>query len=272
VTLSPNAAHLWNEKGNTHLARGERDLAEQAYLHSNGLDPLFEQTYLLLADFYNADQRYQDTVALLQRGIAAMDADPRFRPTPAMYSYLGVALARTGDLPGAIDANLKVLEWQPNNLGAMRNLALLYRDNDQPAEAIPWVEQAISLTPADRPEELVGLHELAGQLYQTTGQVELAIQALEQVRQVVPNDVNTLRALSNLYNLQQDDGRVLQIAETLMQLEPTNFEHPLSAAQAARRLGQEESALNYANRALSLAPEPEKAEIAQLIETLNGGS
>src|SRR5690606_39848091 len=38
VTLSPNAAHLWNEKGNAHLARGEDDLAEEAYLHSMEID------------------------------------------------------------------------------------------------------------------------------------------------------------------------------------------------------------------------------------------
>ncbi|RIK40011.1 MAG: hypothetical protein DCC55_16330 [Chloroflexi bacterium] len=272
VTLSPNAAHLWNEKGNTHLARGERDLAEQAYLHSLGLDPLFEQTYLLLADFYNADQRYAEAAELLQQGIEAMDADPRFMPTPGMYSYLGVALARIGDLPGAIDANLRVLERQPANVGAMRNLALLYRDHNQPAEGIPWVEQAIDLTPADRPEDLVALYELAGQLYQSAGQVTEAIQAFEQVRQAAPNDINTLRTLSNLYNLQEDDSRVLEIAQILMQLEPANFEHPWSAAQAARRLGQAENALAYANQALSLAPETEKAAIAQLIETLNGGS
>ncbi|MCA9920538.1 MAG: hypothetical protein KC445_21435, partial [Anaerolineales bacterium] len=58
VQLSPNAAHLWNEKGNAHLARGEEDLAEAAYTHSLALDPLFEQTYLLLADFYDRRQRY----------------------------------------------------------------------------------------------------------------------------------------------------------------------------------------------------------------------
>lgn len=272
VTLSPNAAHLWNEKGNTHLARGERDLAEAAYLHSLELDPLFEQTYLLLADFYNNQQSFDKATAVLQQGITAMEEDPRFSPTPAMFSYLGVALARSGDVSGAIDANLQVLERQPNNVGAMRNLVLLYRDNSQPAEAIPWVEKALELTPDDQPNEEAPLYELAGQLYQATDQPDKAIAALENLRRLVPNDVNTLRALSNLYTAQANPAKTLEIAQALMQLEPASFEHPLVAAQAARQLGQTEPALQFANQALTLAPEERKAEITQLINTLSEGS
>jgi tetratricopeptide (TPR) repeat protein len=268
VTLSPNAAHLWNEKGNTHLARGERPLAEESYLQSLSLDPLFEQTYLLLADFYDAEQRCADVVKLLQDGITRMDADPRFAPSAAMYSYLGVCLARTGDLPGAIAANQNVLALQPNNIGAMRNLALLYRDHNQPEEAIVWVEQALSLTPADQVNELAALLELAAQLYQATNQVEQAVSSYERLLQLAPDNVNTLKNLSDLYNLQGNDSRVVEIAQRLMQLEPDNYAHPLSAAQALQRMGQTESALTFANQALALAPEDQKAMINGLIETL----
>ncbi|HMN30274.1 MAG TPA: tetratricopeptide repeat protein, partial [Caldilineaceae bacterium] len=181
----------------------------------------------------------------------------------------GVALARSGDLPGAIDANLRVLGWQPNNVSAMRNLALLYRDNNQPAEGIPWVEKAISLTPADKPADLAPLYEVAGQLYQANGQVDEAIGALEKTRELAPGDVNTLRSLSNLYNIKQDDAKVVELAQALMQAEPSSFEHPLSAAQALQRMGRKADALTYANQALNLAPESEKATITQLIQTLN---
>jgi tetratricopeptide (TPR) repeat protein len=272
VTLSPNAAHLWNEKGNTHLARGERPQAEESYLQSLSLDPMFEQTYLLLADFYDAEQRCEDMVKLLQDGIARMDADPRFNPSATMYSYLGVCLARTGDLPGAIAANEQVLALQPNNVGAMRNLALLYRDHSQPAEAVVWVEQALSLTSADQSNELATLLELAAQLYQATNQGEKAVESLERLRQLAPDDVNTLKNLSDLYNSLQNDGKVVEMAQLLLQLEPDNYTHSLSAAQALQRLGQPESALSFANRALDLAPEDQKATINELIESLEQSS
>jgi tetratricopeptide (TPR) repeat protein len=268
--LSPNAAHLWNEKGNTYLAKGERPLAEQAYLQSLTLDPLFEQTYLLLAEFYDDESRYAESSTILQNGIAAMEADPRFSPTPAMYSYLGVALARTGALTEAVEANLKVLEAQPNNTNAMLNLALLYRDTEQPAEGIPWVEKAISLTPTDRVDSLVPLYQLAGELHQALEQFDQAAAALEQVRQWVPEDLNLLGQLSDLYNLQGNDAKVVELAQAMMQLDPTSFEHPLSAAQALQRLGQGDEALTYANQALALAPVEAQSAITELIQTLDG--
>jgi tetratricopeptide (TPR) repeat protein len=272
VTLSPNAAHLWNERANTHLARGERDLAEQAYLQSHQLDPLFEQTYLLLAEYYEGDQNFAEMARVVQDGITTMNENPPFSPSSAMYSYLSVALARLGDIPGAIEANLKVLEMQPGNTGAMRNLALLYRDSGQPGEAAQWVEQAIAALPTDRVNDLAPLYQLAAELYQTTNQPERELTALEQLRQIVPNDLNTLKRLSNLYNAQPNDSKVVEIAQALMQVEPSNYEHPLNLAQALQRLGQRADALTYASQALALAPEEQKPAINELITSLNQSS
>lgn len=269
VVLSPNAAHLWNERGNTFLAMGNRPEAEASYRQSLALDPLYEQTYILLANFYEDDERYADSATMLQAGIEAMDADPRFTPSAAMYSYLGVALARTGDLEGAIAANEKVVEKQPNNTNAMLNLALLYRDTDRPAEGIPWVEQALSMIPADQIEQSVTFYELANELYQATGQLDQAIAALEQVRQWLPNDVDLLAQLSNLYNMQENDSQVLGIAQQLFSLDPTNYAHALSAAQALQRMGQITQARSYADQALSLAPVEARTEISQFLATLN---
>jgi tetratricopeptide (TPR) repeat protein len=268
VTLSPNAAHLWNEKGNTHLARGENDQAEQAYLHSLGLDPLYEQTYLLLAEYYDNGQQFDKIVAIFKKGIQQMQASGRIYPTAAMYSYYSVAQARTGDLAGAIESNLTILKMQPNNAGAMRNLALLYRDSKNDAEAVKWLEQAISATPQDRTTDLVQLNQLAGEIYQSLNQADQAIAKYEQVRQLSPNDTNALKALSNLYNLQKNDGKVAEIVQSLIKLEPTSYEHPLQLAQVLQRAGQKANALKFAQQALSLAPDDKKAAVNQLIDSL----
>jgi len=166
VQLSRNAAHLWNEKGNAHLARGEPELAEEAYLHSLSLDQLFQQTYLLLADFYNRREEYERTMEILEQGIADMEASPRVRPTAQMYSYLGVARHRAGDLQGAIDANLEIVERQPNNQAAMRNLAILYRDAGQPEEAVEWTQRTLAGTAEDNTQQIAQLHQLLIELHQ----------------------------------------------------------------------------------------------------------
>jgi tetratricopeptide (TPR) repeat protein len=266
VTLSPNAAHLWNEKGNAHLARGEDDQAEAAYLHSLDIDPRFDQTYMLLADFYENHEQFDKSLKLLEQGLEYLPGRPQ------LYSYLGVAKARLGDTQGAIDANLAVLKAQPGNLGAMRNLALLYRDSGDIDSSIKWAEQAISLTPADNKDEIKNQRNLAAQIYEQAGLLDQAIGQFEQLRQVDPNDVNTLDNLSRLYISSGNLNGAIEVLQNLVTLDPTNYQHPLALAQVLQQMGQTQNALTYANQALALAPDDQKATITQLIDTLNTGS
>jgi tetratricopeptide (TPR) repeat protein len=266
VTLSPNAAHLWNEKGNAHLARGEDAEAEAAYLHSLSIDERYDQTYLLLADFYERRELFDKEIELLEQALLVLPDRPQF------YSYLGVAKARLSDLPGAVEANLKVLELQPTNVGAMRNLAILYRDQGDTAAAIEWVERAIGITPPDNVAEVKTQRQLAAQIYQQAGQTDLMRAQYEQLRQVDPNDLATLNTLYSLYAGEGNVNAAIEVLQNLMALEPDNFQHPLALAQVLQQAGQPENAITYANQALALAPEEQKPVITQLIDTLSAGS
>lgn len=268
IQLSPNAAHLWNEKGNAHLARGERPEAEETYQHSLSIDPLFEQTYLLLGDFYNRGQEYQKTVDLLEGGIAAMDANRRFRPTAQMYSFLSVAYARLANLPEAIDASLNVLELQPNNLVARRNLALLHRDNGEPEKALEILNDSFPMIGVEQVAEIRQFRQLAAQLYQAQGETARVIEQYEAIREVAPDDIENLKTLSNLYNAIQDDRKVVEIAQILMAVEPNNYEHPLNIAQTLQRVGQGENARPFVEQALALAPSEQKPAIETLLNEL----
>lgn len=165
VTLSPNSAHLWNERGNAHLALGQRDEAEAAYLKSLSLDQLFDQTYLLLADFYEGNQEYDKAAELLRQGIDTLEARRGRGGALQLDNYLTVALARSGDITGAITATQKIVEIQPTDQTAMRNLALLYRDQGNLAEAAKWIDQAIAALPQDS-AELPQLRSTAVDIYQ----------------------------------------------------------------------------------------------------------
>jgi len=271
VQLSPNAAHLWNEKGNAHLARGEEEQAEAAYRHSLGLDQLFEQTYLLLADFYDRRQRYQEVVDLLEDGIVAMDESSRFRPTAQMYSFLGVAYARLNDLPKAIEANQEVLAIQPTNVVAMRNLALLYRDNNELDQALAVLDQAFALLGPEQVNDIRQMRQLAAQIYQGQGNTAKMIEQYEIIRQLIPDDLETLRTLGTLYNTIQDDRKIVEIAQLLLTAEPDNYQHPLTIAQALQRVGQIDNARSFAEQALIRAPAEQKPVIEDFIATLGSG-
>lgn len=200
-----------------------------------------------------------------------MDESSRFRPTPQMYSFLGVAYAREGDLDAAIDANLQVLERQPNNYVAIRNLALLYRDNDQPELALQQLEQGFTLLGPEDASDIRQARQLAAQIYQSQGNTEKVIEQYEAIRAVLPNDVETLRMLSNLYNNAQDDRNVVEIAQALMALEPENYQHPLNIAQALQRVGQIDNARQFAEQALALAPAEQQPAIETFLAELGTG-
>ena len=268
VTLSPNAAHLWNEKGNAHLARGERDLAEAAYQHSLDLDQQFDQTYLLLADFYDHDT----SPASRQKGIAFLrDSIQKMPNNPQLYSYLGVALAQTNDVTGSIAANQKVIALQPGNIGAMRNLVLLYRNQGKAQEALQMADKALSLLGQNNLADMKQFRQLEAEIYQSAGQTAQVIAQYEQIRQADPKDLSALQNLSNLYGSTQNLNKVVEVTEVLMGLEPQNYKHPLVAAQAMQKLGQVDNARKLAEQALALAPADQKAAIQQFIASLQKG-
>ena len=271
VQLSPNAAHLWNEKGNAHLARRERDQAETAYRQSLEIDPLYEQTYLLLADLLDGEERYADEIVLLEEGIATRLAHPRSGRSAAMLSYLSVAQARTGDLPGAIASNLAVLEIEPNNVGAMRNLALLYRDAQEYTESIAWTERSIENTPAEKVNELIQLRQVLVENYAQLGQEDQVMAQYELIQSLDPSNVNALTNLSNFYLNREDWNKAAETLQTLLALDPDNYRHPLAFAQVLLAVGQVDNARTLAEQALDLAPLDQQSAVLDFLAGLTAG-
>jgi len=194
TTLSPNAAYLWNEKGNAYQARAENDKAETTYLHSLEIDPIFEQTYLVLADYYERNQLYDKLIDTMKKGIDALEKANRVPSTAQLWSYMGVAYARKNEIDPAIAANLKVTELQPGNAAALRNLVLLYQQKGDMVNAATYVDQAInSVSPA------------AGQVY--TDMVGLGVQIYQQVATAEPTNylpvLNMARLLQQLGQTEQ---------------------------------------------------------------------
>ncbi len=264
VKLSPNAAHLWNEKGNAYLANGDRDLAEESFLHSLSLDQQYPQTYFLFFDFYERAQDYEKAAEVMEQGIENLSRNPQ------IYSSLGVAYARLGKLEEAADAFLQVIELQPNNGGAMRNLALLYRDLGDMDAAIDWAEKSLQLTDPSNVDELKKANQLVASLYQSEGRTDETVQYYEQISALDPSDANSLAVLANLYLSRQDLNSAVDALRRLTELEPDKFEHPLAIAQILQQAGQHDDALTFARKALELAPAEQKAVVEQLMTSLGG--
>lgn len=271
VTLSPNAAHLWNERGNAFAAVGADEDALASFEKSLSIDQLFDQTYVQLADLLDRTGQTEQLNELLDLGIATFTAANNPNAVAQMLSYLSVIQARNGDLDAAAATNKRMLELMPGNVAALRNLAVIARDQNKPDEALDRLNQAIAAA-GQNPGELKPLYLFAAELYQARGDTAQVIANYERARQMDPNDAGVIFTLLNLYTAQQDDAKIAELGQTLMAVEPQNFQYPLVVAEALARLNRPQEALPFAQQALTLAPEEQKAGIQELVQQLGGAN
>jgi len=261
LVLSPNAAHLWNEKGAALTLMGRNDQAEATYEHSLAIDDRFENTYLLMAEFYDRSGQSDKLAALLEQGLEKIPGSAQMR------SFLGVVQARTGNMEGAVETNLGIVEANPNDLNATRNLAVIYRDMGQPADSILWAEKAVALAGSDA-SIAVPILRLLVELYTGQGQQEEANLQYERMRSLAPDDVNILNSLASVYIQEQRVDDAVGVVQHLMTLEPSNYIYPLQIAQLYAQTGNLVAAKPFAQTALELAPADQKPGIEQFLATL----
>jgi tetratricopeptide (TPR) repeat protein/O-antigen ligase len=118
VALNPRNVLYWNQMALSYLAQGEIQQAEQTFRHSLELDPLYDETYDLLADAYRSLGRNDEALAVYLEAVAALETgQPYFRERHARMC------ARLGDL---------------------------YQELGQPAEAQFWYQRAEEIDPQSR--------------------------------------------------------------------------------------------------------------------------
>lgn len=157
--LSPNNAQLWNEWASLLMSRlGDLDEAKVKLDRSLALDQKFSQTYLLRAAWYleKARQldRQNDADQWRQTLNAARDELNRALATDAnavqAYQELLNIAVQLGDTQQAISVTLALLERNPQDWNALKNLALLYRDTKQLTLALEYAQRALAIAPDDQ--------------------------------------------------------------------------------------------------------------------------
>jgi tetratricopeptide (TPR) repeat protein len=88
----------------------------------------------------------QDFAGALQDLKKAVELNPQL---PDVYSYYGMALASTGDTPGAGVAFRKELESNPNDYTSNMQLGILLKQDEKYAEARHCFERALGVRPGD---------------------------------------------------------------------------------------------------------------------------
>jgi tetratricopeptide (TPR) repeat protein len=266
TSLSPNAAHLYDEWGVVYLAMGEREKAIERYEYSLAIDDQFDLTYMSLGDVY---MRSNELDKAKEAYLKAVELNPRL---PDVHSVLAYIYGTEKDYESAIAETERVLELTGNKqqqYTSYKNLAVYYQQLERMEEAVSAAQYALALAPESEQGSLRAWiaqmseggaapgSEVLVQQFLTEGEVALnnkqwpaAEQAYLKALNLDPNLVVAHSALSYIYAQQ---GRLEEAeAENLFVLQavPDDYATIKNLAIIYQQLKRYDQALSYARRAL----------------------
>ncbi|NLE76830.1 MAG: tetratricopeptide repeat protein [Chloroflexi bacterium] len=281
TTLSPHNAQLFNEWGQTLQIMGLTEEARQRYQQSLALDDEYHITYWLLGQMAMSQNDLAGAETMLGR---ALEIEPDYAQA---RSALGVIYARQGRVQEAMEENLRVLAKTPNDYISHRNLAYLYMQTGQLADAQGYAWAATNLAPnqdATMMNDLV--LEIAQALYPDRDWNRLAVllqqaraaldgqrwdQAIQFYQEALVLEPDLLPALNGLGNAYAQKGRYdlsVQANERVRTLAPQAYLSHRNLAVLFRAQGRLSEALAAAEDALPLSPGSEHAALNDLVAQL----
>ncbi|HIQ05215.1 MAG TPA: tetratricopeptide repeat protein, partial [Anaerolineae bacterium] len=265
VTLSPHAAHLYNEYGLVYFLLGDYEKALSMYEKSLELDQRFDQTYLFLGDLYRQQGDTEKAAAAYKKAVAL---SPRLVQG---WSALGLVYAQLGRITDAITANLKVIQRAPKDLASHRNLAVLYQQAGKLPEALVEAQRALELTPE---KDRLGLLILVGDLQLAVGRAAEAEATYQQALQTAPNAIQALQGMARAQAVQGKVEDAIATRNQIAQYMPNDVNNLRAMADLYRQSGRLQEALQVARQARDLTPEGQRKDLDQFIqqlETVLGG-
>ena len=279
TSLSPNAAHLYDEWGVVYLAMGDREKALELYEYSLEIDDRFHVTYMSLGDVY---MRSNELEKAKEAYLKAVEISPRLADVHSVLAYIyGVQ----EDYPSAIEETLKVLELTSNQnqqYVSYQNLSAYYQQTGQVTEAVRAAQEALARAPeaeqanlqariaqmaqggvAPDAEILVQQFVSEGEMALKGERWDVAEQAYRKALALNPNLVSAHSALSYIYARQ---GRLEDAeAENLLVLEaiPDDLATIKNLAIIYRELERYGESIQYARQAMQM-PQTSAEEKSQL--------
>lgn len=248
TTLSPNNAQLHNEWAALYMTYGQFDKALAKYEQSLSLDPEFDMSYFGLGDLYYNTQQLELAAEMYEKGLTCKTTNNTARRQAE--NLLGVIYAQLGRNEEAVEAILRVLEERPDDFEALKNLALLYRDTDQVAQAIVFAQQAAQARP-----NYAAIHQLLGELYRAAGDPVSAQQAYQNAVDLSPEDVNSLWGLAMSHWDQGQHQEAIVQLEAALELVPDNLQVIQALGDLYVRVGNWEKAIEAYETVLAASPE-----------------
>jgi tetratricopeptide (TPR) repeat protein len=166
--IDPELAQRHFRRGNTYNNLERYDDAIEEYQLSITADPNFAESVRNLANIFYFQERYEETIPLLQRFIA-LQTEPT-APLIASYNTLGQLLRDAKRFEESIDVDILAIQHDPDNTSQVFIMANTYFNANLTDDAIKVYETALTVNPND-----AFIHRSLGRMYEEMGRLEDAL-------------------------------------------------------------------------------------------------
>lgn len=163
-THSENKAEILNNIGVAYANLNKLEEAEENFVNSLKINPMFAQTYINLADLYYKRHELELAIDILLTGEGYLPEDV------VIPHYLARVYMEDARLDLAIDELDKVLEAQPENYDAYYDLGKVYFDLGDWASAIANFESVVEFK-----KDNALIYYYLGQAYEANDEIDKAI-------------------------------------------------------------------------------------------------
>jgi len=209
IRLKPGLAGAWSNLGIAYSHSGHEDEAIKALQEAIRLDPSDADSWNQLGISYSQSTRYADAIRAFQEAISQR---PRF--AKAWYN-LGCDYDDLARYDDATEAYREAIRLNPDLAEAWGNLGLAYVNLKHYDNAINALREAIRLKPN-------GVHAWGniGLAYMDTNRYDDAIRAFQEAIRLQPEFQEAWFNLGIVYAVQGNRTKVMQVYETLKQINP----------------------------------------------------
>jgi tetratricopeptide (TPR) repeat protein len=243
LSLQPDHPQLYEDLGSVLAMQHRYDDAI----------PLFEQAVKLEPRLPLAHKKLGQALAAVGRG---RDADDHFEeyfdmdPESGAVA-LGAEQLKAGRKDQAIAAFREVLRTNPDNVNAMRFLAIAYwREDRNPGEAEAWLRRATSIAP-----DFTGAWLTLGPVLLELNKHMEAIDCYQNALKSAPQNVAAWSGLGNAYAMASYPDKSVEAFEKAIELDSHSANIFMSYAHVLKTVGDQPAALRAYRSAIRVKPD-----------------
>jgi len=203
ISIKPDYADAYYNKGNALKAQGQLDEAIASYNEALSLQPDYADAY------YNRGNALKDQ-GKLDESIASYRKTLSLQPDYAeAHSNMGNALKNQGKLDESVESYKKALSIRPDYTDVYYNMGNVVKDQGRLDEAIVLYEKALSLKP-----DYAEVHNNMGKALKDQGKLDEAVTAYKKALSIKPDFAEAYNNMGRLHWLNQNFNNAFELLES----------------------------------------------------------